>query len=285
NKAPRTLPYGSDKKTITNFLIDSQLIQVPLVNKKGQVLGVETLEHLVAPARHEAAVFLMAGGFGTRLHPLTHETPKPLLKIGQSPVMQNILESFIANGFHKFYIAVHYKSDMIQDYFGNGSKWGVEIEYIVEEEPLGTAGALGYLAEQSKPLLVMNCDLLTKVDFSALLRFHLENDAMATMGVREYDFQLPYGMVQSKESRVTGLIEKPVYSFFVNAGFYVLSPEILKFISTGKFLNMTDVLNQALKRQEKVVMFPIHEYWLDIGRLDDFEQAKKDIVNYFQEVV
>ncbi len=281
NIMPVVTPEGSSREKILILLEKHKLIQMPLVDDAGRIVGVETLENIAQPKKNENLVLIMVGGYGKRLSPLTYDTPKPLLKVGQHPILQNILETFIANGFYRFYFSVHYKSEMIEQYFGNGEKWGVEINYVREEEPLGTAGSLGYLPTQSSPVLVMNGDLLTKVDFSALLNFHIESDAAATVGVREYDFQVPYGLVKFEGSEVTDLIEKPVYNFFVNAGFYVLSPQALSFAKRAECIDMPVLLKKIIDAKQKVAMFPIHEYWLDIGRMDDFERAQEDVIKYF----
>jgi len=281
NHKPISIHRSASREIIRSVLEENKLIQIPLLDDDGVVVGVETLEHISWPKRRDNIVFLMVGGYGTRLRPLTDNLPKPLLKVGQYPVLQNILENFIANGFYKFYLAVHYKSEMIEAHFGCGEKWGVEIQYIYEKEPLGTAGALGFLSDVKSPVIVMNGDLLTKVDFPSMLAFHFENESCATVAVRQYDFQLPYGLLKSEGAKVTGLVEKPVYHFFVNAGFYVLSPYAISQIKKNVRLDMTDLLKKLIQMKKNVTQFPVHEYWLDIGRFDDFEQAQKDIVKYF----
>ncbi|MDT8384914.1 MAG: nucleotidyltransferase family protein [Gammaproteobacteria bacterium] len=275
-KAPRTASVDDDRETILEIMTASDLLHVPLLDKDGCLVGMETIQHLTSKACHDNPVFLMAGGFGKRLRPLTLDTPKPLLKVGNTPILQTILESFIKSGFHNFYISTHYKADMVRDHFGNGDNWGVKIEYVHENEPLGTAGALGLLPDDlsDKPLIMMNGDLLTKVNFEDLLVYHERFGGIATMCVREYDFQVPYGVVTADEYRVIDIVEKPIHKFFVNAGIYVINPELYSDVSGSKFLDMPDLLQNQITRSKQVNMFPVHEYWLDIGRTEDFELAQ-----------
>ena len=182
-------------------------------------------------------------------------------------------------------ISTHYKAEMIRDYFGKGSQWGVNISYIYEDKPLGTAGALGLLPKDNNelPIIMMNGDLLTKVNYERMLGFHEEHKGIATMGVREYDFQVPYGIVTSRENHVESIVEKPVHKFFVNAGVYILSRSLLEKIEADKYLDMPDLLESQIQKNEAVNMFPIHEYWLDIGRLEEFERAQNDMSGLFSD--
>jgi NDP-sugar pyrophosphorylase family protein len=225
----------------------------------------------------------MAGGFGKRLQPLTDNVPKPLLKVGKNPILENILIQFIEAGFHNFYISTHYKAEMVREYFGDGGNWGIKIRYIHENKPLGTAGGLGLLPNNlpKLPILVMNGDLLTKIDFSELLNFHLQEKGDATMCVREYDFQVPYGVVKTEELRIISIEEKPVQRFFVNAGVYVLNSSILESIDGINYLDMPQLLEGVIENCGQVNMFPVHEYWLDIGQIEQFNQAQQDISNFF----
>jgi len=259
-------------------------LQIPIVDNNGVIVGLETLRQLTKKHTFDNTVFLMAGGFGKRLSPLTDNVPKPLLKIGSKPILENILNNFISSGFHNFYISTHYKAEMVQEYFGDGSNWGVTIKYVYEDTPLGTAGSLSLLPKESLklPILVMNGDLLTNIDFKELLYFHMQGKNDATMCVREYDFQVPYGVIKSNKGYVSAIEEKPIHQFFINAGIYVLNPSILDMIKEGSCLDMTELLEKKIKDSGQVEMFAVHEYWLDIGQLDQFKQAQKDVVNYLQ---
>lgn len=252
------------------------LHQIPVVDAEGRVVGLEVLDELLT-ARRENWVVLMAGGRGTRLRPLTDDTPKPLLRVGAKPILETILESFVEQGFGRFFVAVNYRAEMVRAHFGDGSRWGVQIDYLEEQAPLGTAGALGLLPERpTAPLLVMNADLLTRVGFGHMLDFHRAHGAAATMGVREYDFQVPFGVVKIKDQSIISIEEKPTQRFFVNAGIYVLSPETLDLVPRGRALDMPQLFEALIAAGRETSVFPIREYWIDIGRMDDFEKASDD---------
>jgi dTDP-glucose pyrophosphorylase/predicted transcriptional regulator len=257
--------------------------QIPVLDKNDSVAGIELLNDLIQPRERDNRVVLMAGGIGSRLRPLTNDCPKPLIQVGNKPILETILENFIEYGFRHFYISVNYMADMVKDHFKDGSHWGVDIRYIHEDKAMGTAGPIGLLPETlNQPLLVMNGDLLTKVNFQQLLDFHLEHQSQATMCVREYDFQVPYGVVRLEKHRLLQIEEKPVQRFFVNAGIYVLEPKVLKHIPHGDYFDMTDLFAKIITQGLETAAFPIREYWIDIGRLDDLERAKGEYQGIFE---
>lgn len=282
-KDPTTATIHESRDTNIKKMKDLDILQIPILDDENKVVGLETLQSLLEKTKYDNPVFLMAGGFGKRLSPLTDHTPKPLLKIGSKPILETILEQFISAGFYNFYISTHYKAEMVREHFADGSKWNVSIKYIHEEKPLGTAGALGLLPTNllGLPVLMMNGDLLTKVDFEQLLKFHEENNGDATMCVREYDFQVPYGVIKAKDNYITSIIEKPVHKFFVNAGIYVLSASVQNSIDGLSYLDMPHMLESKIKEGGKVNMFPVHEYWLDIGHMEQFNQAQHDSAQFF----
>jgi len=282
NCNPATIDDKVENKEILSLMSSQGFLHMPIVNKDGILCGLETLEHLIKSPKHDNPVFLMAGGFGTRLRPLTESTPKPLLKVGLKPILEMIIEQFISCGFHNFYISTHFKSEQIRDYFKTGEAYGVSIKYVHEDNPLGTAGSLGLLPDNltDLPLIVMNGDLLTKVDFKNLLNFHHESNTEATMCVREYDFQVPYGVIEIDNYKIKKIEEKPIHKFFVNAGIYVLSKNLVDKIDGKSYLDMTDFLNQELNNGG-VSTFPIHEYWLDIGRMEEYEKANREVKDIF----
>ncbi|MBH0328293.1 alcohol dehydrogenase [Brevibacillus brevis] len=274
-------PYDS-KENILALMKIKHLHQIPIVDEDGRIVHVEMLNDLLRPKKKDNWVVLMAGGLGTRLHPLTHDCPKPLLAVGNKPLLETILQSFIDQGFHKFYISVKYKAEMIQDYFGTGERWGVTICYLQEKESLGTAGALSLLPDKPvEPFFVMNGDLLTKVNFEQLLDFHKTYQAKATMCVREYEYQVPYGVVRLDKHRLTAIEEKPIQRYFVNAGIYVMDPQVLEHIPHNEYLDMPSLFEQLMKQEQQTIAFPIREYWLDIGRIADFEKANKEYMEVF----
>ena len=280
NKNPTTLAFPMDPSEIRRKLRKITFEQFPVVDSQKKMMGLYTNRELLQ-VKFPNSVVLMAGGLGSRLAPLTETCPKPLLKVGHQPVLETIIESFLEHGFHKFLISVNFQSEMIENFFQDGRKWGVSIEYLREKEVLGTAGALSLLNEPLEhPLIVMNGDLLTKLNFRRLLEFHEDHDVPITMCVREYDFQVPYGVVKLDGSYASALEEKPVHRFFVNAGVYVISPEILTSIPKNQFYNMTDVIVPLLEKK-KVATFPIHEYWIDIGKVENLQQALGDYESVF----
>ncbi len=277
---PTTAKVSDGHDAILAMMKSKDILQIPVLDTDGCVVGLETLQKLIDGIKHDNPVFLMAGGFGTRLYPLTKDTPKPLLKIGSKPILETILNQFIDAGFHNFYISTHYKAEMVREHFGDGSEWGVNIQYVHENKPLGTAGALGLLPKQftDLPIMMMNGDLLTKVNFEHLLIFHQEQEGLATMCVREYDFQVPYGVIETNGNQITSIIEKPVHNFFVNAGIYVLEPELVQKVNGFGYLDMPNLLEQQIEAGAQINSFPVHEYWLDIGRMEEYERAKRDVV-------
>lgn len=279
NQDPTTAIKTEQRDEILAKMKKLNLIHIPVVDENGILIGLENLHKLIEKSKYENFVCLMAGGFGKRLYPLTKEIPKPLLKVGKRPILETILNQFISAGFYNFVISTHYRAEMVHEHFGDGSKWGVNIQYLQEDYPLGTAGALGLLPKNIShlPMLIMNGDLLTKVDFEYLLNFHNEQGGVATMCVREYDFQVPYGVIETKNQSIISIIEKPVHKFFVNAGIYVLNHSLVKKIEGKSYLDMPFFLEEQIKKNEQVNMFPIHEYWLDIGHINEYERANIDV--------
>jgi len=264
------------REKVLSVIEEKQVLQLPVVDSSHRVIGLQTIHGLLEKKQLANPVFLMAGGFGKRLYPLTKDCPKPLLRVGDKPILELILLDLIEAGFHRFFISTHYRPEMIRDYFKDGRRWGVSIEYIHEEEPLGTAGALGLLPHDriDLPMLMMNGDLLTRVNYRALLDFHNEQGGVATMCVREYEHQVPYGVVNNEGPRVKEIVEKPVHKFFVNAGIYVLSPDLVHSVQHGVRIDMPDLLQMAISSGKVVASYPVHEYWLDIGRPEDFQRAQ-----------
>tara|TARA_B110000908_G_scaffold172394_1_gene239537 strand:- start:2225 stop:3271 length:1047 start_codon:yes stop_codon:yes gene_type:complete len=274
--SPTTVEIDTPRTQIIKIMDEKELFSIPLI-ENGRVVGLETLHQVMHKAKYENPVFLMAGGFGTRLRPLTDDCPKPLLKVGDKPILETVLVNFIQAGFQNFYISTHYLPRMIRDYFGKGEKWGVNIEYVHENVPLGTGGALGLLPKNlpKLPVVVMNGDVLTKVNLEHLLIFHNDNNADATMCVREYEYQVPFGVIESDGHSIKSMVEKPVQRFHVNAGIYVIGREIIDSVGLNECVDMPTLLERYLDR--RVLIFPFYEYWLDIGRIDDYNRAQTDI--------
>lgn len=276
NTTPVTVSRDVSRNEVLRILDELELLALPVVDNS-KVVGLETLQQVIHKKRYDNPVFLMAGGFGTRLRPLTDDCPKPLLKVGNKPILETVILSFIKAGFHDFYISTHYLPEMIRDYFGNGEKWNVSIKYVHESEPLGTGGALGLLPKDmpNLPIILMNGDVLTKVNFEELLKFHNENDANATMCVREYEYQVPYGVIENDGHVIKSMVEKPIQRFHVNAGIYVIGRKVIESVNKNEYVDMPTLLERHLN--QNILMFPFYEYWLDIGRMDDFNRAQSDI--------
>ena len=274
---PTVAGFSMSKNKILELMNTKQLHSIPILDD-GIVVGLETIYQITEKVKYDNPVFLMAGGFGTRLKPLTDTCPKPLLKVGDKPILETVLLRFIKAGFHDFYISTHYLPEMIQEYFGDGTKWGISINYIHEEQPLGTGGALGLLPKTLPrlPVFVMNGDVLTKVNLEGLLRFHNENNSDGTMCVREYEYQVPFGVVESDGHLIKSMTEKPVQRFHVNAGIYVIGRKIIDSVMKNQNIDMPTLLERHLEK--KILIFPFHDYWLDVGRMDDFKKAQVDIL-------
>ena len=277
NKNPITATMNEPLKSVVSMMKKYDVMQIPLIDEDGVVVELEIMQDVLNKKR-ENPVLLMAGGFGKRLYPLTNNTPKPLLEIGKKPILETIIERFISQGFYNFYISLHYLSEQLQDYFGDGSKWGVKINYIIEDEPLGTAGVLGLLQDKLTgfPLIMMNGDLLTNINFEHLLNYHKDQSVIATVCVREYDFQVPYGVVEAKDNIIRDIIEKPTHKFFVNAGIYALDEKFIKDIAENRYIDMPDLIKSKINHKERINLFPIHESWLDIGSMDQYKKARRD---------
>ncbi len=283
-RTPITALYSESKENIIQKAIKNQVYQIPIVDENNNLVDIVNLATLLNITKKRNRVVLMAGGLGTRLRPLTEDTPKPMLKVGNKPILETIIKNFASHGFVNITISLNYKGEMIREYFKDGSDFGVNIDYIEENTRLGTAGALSLLVDiPNEPFFVMNADLLTDVNFSNLLDFHCLGNANATMCLREYEYQIPYGVVETDGSIINSIVEKPIKKFFVNAGIYVLSPNVFEFIPKNEFFDMPTLFNNLIEKQKKVLSFPIHEYWLDIGRMSDFEQAQSEYFRVFNE--
>jgi len=249
--------------------------RLPVLDADGHVVGLELLEQLIDVGARDNAVVLMVGGLGSRLMPRTERTPKPMLEVGGKPMLERVVDGFKAHGFRKFILAVNYRAEVIQRHFGDGSHLGVEIQYVHEADRLGTAGALSLIESPfDRPFFVMNGDVLTDCNFEMMLDFHTVEKSTLTMAVREYDFQVPFGVVNVDQPRILAVDEKPVHSFFVNAGIYTLEPSVLSYLERGKFADMPAVVRSVIDDGGRANAFPLREAWLDVGRDEDLQRAE-----------
>jgi dTDP-glucose pyrophosphorylase len=283
SQSPTTASCHEKLGTLRHLMQKKKIRHLPLINDTEEVTGLLTLMNFLENNEKGNYIVIMAGGLGTRLGELTKNAPKPLLQVGNKPILETLIENFVEHGFKNIFLSVNYLGEKIKDHFGGGKAWGANIQYLQESQRLGTAGSLSLLNEVSEqmPLIVMNGDILTKVNFSQLLDFHHEHEADATMCVREYDFQVPYGVVDLNREIITNIEEKPVQSFFVNAGIYVLSPCAAQLVPKDRYFDMTDLFNLLLQHSKSVIAFPLREYWIDIGRSEDFVKANHDYVQIF----
>ncbi len=282
NSRPRAGSVN-DTRAFMDAVMRSQGIQhLPIIDYDNRVVGLETLIDPAQDMELGNAVLLMAGGRGVRLSPLTRSDPKPLLAVGDRPLLETLILEMSAQGFRSFFISIRYLGEKIRRHFQDGERLGVRIEYLVESEALGTAGALALLPEAlSEPVIVVNGDVLTKLNFRTLLQFHEGNDAAATMCVSEYSMTVPYGVVAMSGRRVVGIEEKPHSRYLINAGIYVLSPDVMGLIPRDEGYDMTELLARLIREGRNVAAFPIREYWRDVGRADDLERARHDFGELF----
>ena len=282
NKSPVKAYVDTPKDELRKLTKQYNILRIPIVDENNRLLSMELVEEFSDSDTKPNKVILMVGGLGTRLRPLTDNTPKPMLHVGGKPILETIIERFASYGFVNIVMCIGYKSHVIQDYFGDGSSFGVNIDYILEDKRMGTAGALGLLKESPKePFFVMNGDLLTNINFDHLLDFHMANNAKGTMCVREYDFQVPFGVVNLNGLDITSIEEKPVHNFFVSAGIYMLDPSCIDMIPANEFYDMPTLFEKLIEQNDNTISFPLREYWLDIGRIEEYEKANNEYHGVF----
>jgi dTDP-glucose pyrophosphorylase/CBS domain-containing protein len=279
NLNPTTAPVDSLPAELLGIMQAKGVRHIPLTDADGRVVDLAVESELTVETGLALSAVVMAGGMGSRLRPLTDDLPKPMLPVGDAPLMEHIVNQLRAAGVMQVNVTTHYKPEAITRHFGDGAKFGVNIKYMHEENPLGTAGALGLMPPPQSPLLVINGDILSRVNYRAMLDFHRENQAWLTMGVRVYEHKVPYGVVEPEGVAVRQLTEKPTLRLFVNAGMYLLEPDVFDYISTPvtERFDMTDLIQRLLSAGRRVVSFPVSEYWRDIGQHADYEDALEDM--------
>jgi dTDP-glucose pyrophosphorylase len=278
---PISAPVGADREMLISLMTGRAIEQVPLL-EDGCVVDVAFI-HDVAGAP-ETPVIVMAGGEGQRLRPLTESVPKPMLPVGddERPLLETTLRQLAGSGFRRVVLSVNYRADVIRHHFGDGQRFGLDISYVEEDRPLGSAGAIGLARDRLREqFIVMNADLLTSVSLGALIRMHVREGNLITIGLRQYQLKLPYGVVELQDDRVTELREKPRISFLVNAGIYAVDPRAIDLMPKDTMVHMTDLVEAALGASERVGSFPVRECWIDIGELSDYERAHSDYNTYF----
>ncbi len=271
---PTTAPASTEPAALLQMLQEKSLRQMPLVDPQGRVVDVVTLQELLPQAALPVQAVIMAGGFGTRLRPLTEDLPKPMLQVDGRPLMELIIQHLKESGIRQINVTTHFKPEKIVEHFGDGQAFGVDITYVNEDRPLGTGGALGLMPRPKETTLVINGDVLTQVDFRIMLTYHREHHADLTVAVSQYGIAVPYGVVECDGPRVRRLKEKPQVNFLVNAGIYLLEPAVYQFVPNGEVLQMTELITRLLDAGRRVISFPIFEQWLDIGQHADYARAQ-----------
>jgi dTDP-glucose pyrophosphorylase len=273
-REPLVVPPQLGREVVLHLMQANRIHQLPVVDEARRVVGLHLWGEILAPTVRSNLMVVMAGGQGTRLRPHTENCPKPLLPVSGKPMLEHILERARADGFHRFVFAVHYLGHMIEDYFGNGERWQVNIEYLREESPLGTAGALALLPNRpDAPFVVTNGDVMTDIRYSELLDFHSCHEATATMAVRLHEWQHPFGVVRSDGVDIIGIDEKPIARSHINAGIYALAPTALDRLTTGERCDMPALFLRLKESAERTIIYPMHEPWLDVGRPEDLRVA------------
>lgn len=279
---PYTAKFGDCPDSILANMRRKRLHQMPIVDATNKIVGLEVLDDYLLPAARENWIVLMVGGMGTRLGELTKTTPKPMLNVGDKPLLETIVCNFLDQGFRNFYFSVNYMAEVIEQHFGDGERFGAQIRYLKESKRLGTAGSLSLLPELPvEPLIVANGDLLANIDYAHMLDGHIDTDVVGTMGVSEYEFQIPYGVVREVNGIIHKIEEKPVHKSLISAGVYVLSPSALGFVPNDTFFDMPSLFEALIAQNLKTCTYKVHGYWLDIGRIPDYQKANADIGSVF----
>ena len=272
----------TSKQKVKEEMLKYKIRQLPLLDEGGKLMDIYFLDNIISYEQKENCVFILAGGLGTRLRPLTEKVPKPMLKIGDKPMLERIIKQFKAYGFRNFIISINYKGEIIENYFKDGSDFDVNIEYVREEKKLGTAGSISLAKDKLKDdFIVINGDILTGIDFEELLNYHKENKYDITAGARNYEMRVPYGVMVMKDKLIKSLEEKPTYNFYINSGIYVLSKDVVKYIPDNKEYNMTDLIEDIINDNGRCGAYNITEYWSDIGHIEDYKKANEDVNKFF----
>lgn len=273
NNKPITVSENSHISKVNTLMKTNSILQIPEIDRNKKILKLHFWNGKII-SKKKNIFFILAGGLGKRLWPLTKNTPKPMLKIGNQPILEHIILNAKNFGFNNFYISIFFKKEKIIKYFKNGKNIDIDIKYLIEKKPLGTAGSLRLINKRNKlPIVVVNGDVLSNINFSDLINFHNKNKAMATMVIKEINQTNPYGIIKSKGIAIESIIEKPTQKININTGIYIINPKALKFIPNKKF-DMTELFHSLKQNKKKIIIYPAHEDWVDIGLKKDFIKAK-----------
>ena len=276
SRRPVTASVGASADELRQLMTQHRIRQIPLLDAEQRVVDIALDSDYLADSTLALDGFIMAGGFGKRLMPLTEACPKPMLPVNGKPILEHLVSKLRAAGIQHVSISTHYLAESIIDHFHDGKDFGVHIEYVDEDQPMGTAGALAKAAVGDLPLLVVNGDILTSIDFRAMLEFHREHSADMTIAVQQYEMRIPYGVVTTEGIDAVRIVEKPTVRNFVNAGIYLIQPDVCKMVPSDRTFDMPDLITSLIGARRRVICFPIHEYWLDIGHIEHYERASFD---------
>ncbi|RPG60557.1 MAG: CBS domain-containing protein [Flavobacteriaceae bacterium TMED81] len=283
NRNPMTLIEGTSDETAWKLMRERGVGQIPIVDTKGRLVSVTLRNGRIGSKPWPNRVILMAGGLGVRLHPLTEKMPKPMLPVAGKPLLERIITRFKGQGFRRFTLSLNYLGHVIKDHFGDGATLGVRVDYIEETTRMGTGGALSILPQRpEEPFIVMNGDILTTVSFSKILEFHNKTNSIVTICTREFNLQVPYGVLNTEGNRLVSMEEKPVHKYLINAGIYALSPVVFEFLQNEESLDLPDLIERVRDLGHRVSVFHISGYWMDIGSHKDLERARADYEIVFE---
>ena len=275
---PLTAPVGTPESELKELMNRHLIRNIPLLDMDGRPQRIVNMMDFIGNEETGVSAVVMAGGEGRRLRPITDTIPKSLVKVGDRPVLEDIIISLARAGIVDIYISLNYMADLIEEYFNDGSRYGVRIRYLREDKKLGTVGPLTLLPEPLRsPLLVMNGDVVTRANLLRLIDFHREHRCVMTVAATQYKFDVPYGVINTTGHYLLGIEEKPRQKFLCNAGIYMVNAEVIPLIPAYTKFNMTDLIQEVVRRGLPVTTFPIHEYWIDIGQMEDLEKAQNDI--------
>lgn len=278
---PVIVKENMTKEEMKDIFIRKAVKDIPVIDNNNRIIDIISINDVLLPDGKKNPVVIMAGGLGTRLKDLTKEIPKPMLKVGNNPILQHIISNFKQYGYNKMLFCVNYKSEIIENYFQDGIAYGVKIDYIKETKRLGTAGGIK-LAEEyiNEPFFVINGDIFTNLNVENMMKFHLQNEFDITIGTRKHYFQIPYGVIETKNNNVISLREKPEIEYLINAGVYCLKPDLIKLIPRNKYFEITDLINLCINSGKRIGSYEIKDYWMDIGRIEDYNEVN----NYVNEI-
>lgn len=275
---PISVKQSMTREEVKDIFIKKAVKDIPIIDDSNKVIDLISINDILLPEGKKNPVIIMAGGLGTRLKDLTKEIPKPMLRVGKDPMLQHIINNFKQYGYNKILLSVNYKSEIIENYFQDGFAHGVKINYVKETKRLGTAGGIKLAKDYiDTPFFVINGDIFTNLNVENMMRFHIENKFDITVGTRKHSFQIPYGVIEAEDNGIKQLKEKPIIEYLINGGVYCLNPDLVNLIPDNEYFEITDLINICIKNGKRIGSYEIQDYWMDIGRIEDYNKINKDI--------